>query len=122
MSWRSSRMRWSEGQPQRGRDSMRRFTAAILGMALVAAAAAPALAGKASGQGAFVGMEAGMAKGIEVYDDATDTGAAFGPFGGYMFNDYIGLQANIQAVWNNTTHEPESQNTWILGEMIGPRL
>jgi len=100
---------------------MRRFTIAILGMTAVLAASTPAAAGVASGKGGFVGFEAGMSKGVDVYDDFTDTGATFGPFGGYMLCPGFGFQANLQGTWNNTTGEPSDQNTWILGGLGGFR-
>ena len=99
---------------------MTRNSTFFLGL-LVAFAQVPA----AWGGEVISGIEAGIARPIDSLDDATEAGAALGPFVGYKFNDVIGLVGQGHAIAFETTDRPgirDDDVTWALGATAGPRL
>jgi outer membrane protein OmpA-like peptidoglycan-associated protein len=54
-------------------------------------------------------------------------GAAANPYAGYMFNEYFGVQGQLQLIWHRPDNdqrgfEDENQETTWFGAGIGPRL
>jgi outer membrane protein OmpA-like peptidoglycan-associated protein len=78
----------------------------------------------AQGRG-IAGADVGVLIPHDDLGDAVYVGGIFAPFGGYMFNDYIGLMAQAQ-VWGAKTEETGPTNddntTWAAGGLAGPRF
>src|SRR6185295_18293903 len=56
---------------------------------------------------AFVGTDLGMMKPVHpATKNAIATGGVIAPYGGYMFNDYIGISAQLHA-WAGKTKDRE---------------
>ncbi|MBI3784602.1 MAG: OmpA family protein [Deltaproteobacteria bacterium] len=82
--------------------------------------------------GPFIGLNLGTSEPTnDNYRSHVDTGATVAPFGGYMFNDYFGLQGGLD--FNAMPPDGKSQpahagldrpNQWttMLGVTAGPRL
>jgi outer membrane protein OmpA-like peptidoglycan-associated protein len=87
----------------------------------------------AQGEGrAFVGMDLGVMKPVHpATKNAIATGGVIAPYGGYMFNDYIGISAQLHA-WAGKTKDREDpgrfaraigtddNTTWVGGIGAGP--
>jgi len=79
-------------------------------------------------QGAFVGVDLGVSEPTNGnYRAHVETGGTGNPFAGYMFNDYIGLQGQLHATFQEPDYDHrgfknENQITTLLGGTIGPRL
>lgn len=106
-----------------GRSAIRVAFAASVAMLM---AGAPAMAV----EGPFVGMELGAT--VPTNDNFrahAQDGIMGGPFAGYMFNDYLGLQGNIGVSSFEPDNSPPRSNvnhynqwTSLLGYTVGPRL
>jgi outer membrane protein OmpA-like peptidoglycan-associated protein len=97
---------------------------AVIGVGVVAV-------GTAVAQGPFVGVNLGASEPLNGnYRAHVRTGVSLSPYGGYMFNEYVGAQAELQAVvQTQDNHQGEDdfisqsrQTTSMLGGGIGPRL
>jgi len=85
-------------------------------------------------EGPFIGADLGVSEPTNTnYRAHVETGGSVAPFGGVMFNDYLGLQAGLHAIWQppdrdsrrllgQTNINNETQTTTVLGATIGPRL
>lgn len=78
--------------------------------------------------GAFVGLELGASVPTNSnYRAHAEAGIMGGPFVGYMWNDYLGLQGNLTVTGQEPDNFPrrgfrkENQWTTLLGYTIGPR-
>jgi outer membrane protein OmpA-like peptidoglycan-associated protein len=96
----------------------------VLVLVLVAGLAAAPTAYAA--EGAFVGVDLGVSVPTnDHYSALTDVGAAGSPFVGYMFNDYLGVEGQIQGAFhlpNNKVKDISKPTTSLLGGSLGPRL
>ena len=78
--------------------------------------------------GPFIGLNLGVAEPVNGnYRAHVHTGLAASPYGGFMFNDIVGLQAEIHAVGHpadddNRGIDHENQWTSLVGLTVGPRL
>ena len=74
----------------------------------------------------FVGVDLGVAAPTgDHYNALVSLGGAGNPFAGYMFNQYIGLQGQLQFAAqspNNPVPGTTQQTTTIFGGGVGPRL
>ena len=75
----------------------------------------------------FVGIDLGISEPLnDNYRAYTSTGVTGNPFAGYMFNDYLGLQAqgHITSQFPDTgpNNTNTSANTTLLGLTAGPRF
>ncbi|MBI3783557.1 MAG: OmpA family protein [Deltaproteobacteria bacterium] len=102
---------------------VRRALVALSVAALATASAAFAV------DGPFVGMEVGASVPTNSnYRAHAEAGVMGGLFGGYMFNDYLGLQANIDGTGQEPDNKPrrfyprENQWTSHIGYTLGPKL
>lgn len=78
--------------------------------------------------GPFLGLDLGVAEPINGnYRAHVHTGVAASPYGGYMFNPFLGIQGQLHAI----SHPPdndgrgfrdEAQWTTLLGATVGPRI
>jgi outer membrane protein OmpA-like peptidoglycan-associated protein len=97
------------------------FPLALLG---VLALSLPAVAE----EGAFVGLDLGVSEPTNAnYRAHVKTGATANPYGGYMFNDYLGLQGQFQFNFqqpdnDGTGYERQDQTSSLFGFGVGPRL
>jgi outer membrane protein OmpA-like peptidoglycan-associated protein len=79
-------------------------------------------------EGAFVGVDLGVSEPTNGnYRAHVETGGTGNPFVGYMFNDYIGLQGQLHATFQEPDNDHrgfknENQITTLLGGTLGPRL
>ena len=90
---------------------------------------------------AIVGAELGATGALAPLERYVENGAVLAPFGGYMFNKYIGLMGQLHVVAMPTKdvcqpvgdpdynpngcykNKPlEAEATWALGATVGPRL
>jgi outer membrane protein OmpA-like peptidoglycan-associated protein len=78
--------------------------------------------------GPFVGLDLGASVPTNSnYRAHAEAGISGGPFVGYMWNDYLGLQANLSVAGQEPDNFPrrgfrkENQWTTLLGYTIGPR-
>ncbi|GIW43349.1 MAG: hypothetical protein KatS3mg077_0631 [Candidatus Binatia bacterium] len=85
-------------------------------------------AGARAEGGPFVGMELGASVPTNSnYRAHAEAGISGGPFVGYMWNDYLGLQANLSVTGQEPDNFPrrgfrkENQWTTLLGYTVGPR-
>jgi outer membrane protein OmpA-like peptidoglycan-associated protein len=79
----------------------------------------------AQGHG-FAGVDLGvMIPHDDLKQHGVHTGGVLSPFGGYMFNDYIGLMGQAQ-VWGAKTRESgptrDDNTTYAFGAFAGPRF
>src|SRR5215470_3355522 len=97
------------------------FSVAVV--ALVSGMLWPAPVVRAEG-GPIVGTELGAMIPRGSLDAYVDTGGVISPFGGYMFNDYIGLWGHIQAWGANSKDRPGKDDnvTWVGAVTGGPRF
>lgn len=78
--------------------------------------------------GPFIGLDLGVAEPINGnYRAHVHTGIEARPYGGYMFNDILGLQAEIHAVGNSPDDDDRGiphENEWTshVGITAGPRI
>jgi len=92
--------------------------AALLGLS----ATAPAI------DGPFLGVDVGGSKPVNSnYRAHVETGATANPYAGYMFNEYFGLQGQLQFGFQEPDNDHrglsrENQTTSVVGYMLGPRL
>jgi len=76
----------------------------------------------------FVGLNLGVAQPTnDNYNAHAHTGLEFSPYGGHMFTDYFGVQADIHATVNppdddNRGIRDEEQWSTLLGLTVGPRV
>lgn len=90
----------------------------LLGLSLPAAAE----------EGAFVGLDLGVSEPTNAnYRAHVKTGATANPYGGYMFNDYLGLQGQLQFNFQQPDndgfgYERQNQTSSLWGAGVGPRL
>ncbi|HVM97112.1 MAG TPA: OmpA family protein, partial [Candidatus Acidoferrales bacterium] len=112
-----------ERQLYKVKGSMARALAAFSIVGLVAASAAFAV------DGPFVGTELGASVPTNSnYRAHAEAGIMGGLFGGYMFNDYLGLQGNLDATGQEPDNKPrryyarENQWTSHIGYTLGPKL
>lgn len=104
---------------------MRRF-AGIVAVSIVLGAlhVAPA----AAESGPFLGLDLGVAEPINGnYRAHVHTGVSGSPYGGYMFNDFLGLQGQLLFVGNPPDDDGrgfEGEGDWTshVGLTVGPRL
>jgi outer membrane protein OmpA-like peptidoglycan-associated protein len=103
------------------------ITIAVL--ALVSAGSRPAVAEP----GVIAGTDLGFVAPLGKFNDRTSSvGGVFGPFGGYMLNNYLGAVAQLEvlgvpnrdreAVGENGKIVGDNEATWALGAHVGPRL
>jgi outer membrane protein OmpA-like peptidoglycan-associated protein len=106
------------------RSGLTSIACAVVALAL---GARPALAT----EGPYVGVDAGASEPTnDNYRSLVETGGTGAPFVGFMFNDYVGLQAHLHVFFqppdNDNPPQPRldnpSQWTTILGGAVGPRL
>jgi outer membrane protein OmpA-like peptidoglycan-associated protein len=78
--------------------------------------------------GPFLGLDVGGSQPVNNnYRANVRAGITGNPYVGYMFNQYLGIQGQMQvdAEWPDNDHRgfnKENQMTTVLGYMIGPRL
>lgn len=82
--------------------------------------------------GPFIGLNLGVSEPTnDNYRSHVDTGATAAPYGGYMFNDYLGLQGGLHMNFqppDDNDERPQAnldnRNQWttMLGATVGPRL
>src|SRR5262249_49960581 len=104
------------------RDHMRRTLLVVLLLTLLAW-----IPGARGIDGPFVGLDVGASvPGNKNYSALTSLGATINPFGGYMFNRFIGIQGTLQFAMQSPgdVHGfPHAQQTTTLfGATGGPRL
>lgn len=98
----------------------------VLGML----AAAPAANAR---EGGYVGLDVGVSEPTnDNYRGHVHTGVSGNPFGGYMFNDYLGLQGQFHAIGQppdddgrrNTQNNINNETQWtsMVGLTAGPRI
>ena len=96
-----------------------------LGMALIVAAVAIPAASFARDPGPIVGVDVGAMIPDDQFDEFVETGGVFSPFGGYMFNDYIGLMGQLH-VWGAETKQADrfddDDATFAFAALAGPRV
>jgi len=79
-------------------------------------------------EGAFVGIDLGTSEPTNGnYRAHVEHGGTGNPFGGYMFNDYLGIQGQLHATFQEPDDDHrgfknENQVTTLLGGTVGPRL
>jgi outer membrane protein OmpA-like peptidoglycan-associated protein len=104
--------------PRRVRLSLALSLAALLGLS----AAAPAI------DGPFLGVDVGGSKPVNNnYRAHVGAGATANPYAGYMFNEYFGIQGQLQFDFQQPDNDhrgfnKENQTTSVVGYMVGPRL
>lgn len=104
---------------------MRRSLTTLLSLALLTAGASAALA---DGEGAFVGVNLGVAEPTNSNFRAhVHTGGIASPYVGYMFLPNVGVQGELHFVgWpsdiDDRGFDGESDPTFVLGGTVGPRL
>ena len=82
----------------------------------------------AGGPAPFIGLELGASEPTNSqYRAHVQTGVGGSPFAGYMFNDYLGLQGGLHAMYQEPDSDGrgsshENQTTTIVGGTVGPRL
>lgn len=92
---------------------------AMLTMATVGAPAAFAE------EGVIAGVDLGFAQPVDKFNDRANLGGVISPFGGYMFNNYLGLMGQAQVAGMPNEDRPgvkDSAATWPLGVHAGPRV
>ncbi len=87
--------------------------------------------GTAAAQGPFVGLTLGASEPLNPnYRGHVRTGVSVSPYAGYMLNDYIGAQAELQALFQTEDNHigeedfirQSRQTTSMIGGGIGPRF
>ena len=84
-------------------------------------------------EGPFVGVNLGVAEPTaDNYRAHVQTGGSGAPFAGYMFNDYLGLEGQLQFTFQEPDNDHrraiqsnidnENQTTTTIGATVGPRL
>jgi OOP family OmpA-OmpF porin len=107
------------------RPTIKRNSGLLLSLALsaVVTTAAPVRA-----SGPFVGLDLGVSEPTDGnYRAHAETGATFNPYVGYMFNQYLGLEGQIQFAFQSVDHHANfpdnpNQTTTLLGGTGGPRF
>jgi outer membrane protein OmpA-like peptidoglycan-associated protein len=104
----------------------RRRVGLLAALAIACLLAAPAAFAV---DGPFVGMEVGASVPANSnYRAHAEAGIMGSPFAGYMFNDYLGLQANVSVTGQEPDNRPKrnfpGENEWTshIGYTLGPRL
>ncbi len=83
---------------------------------------------RAHAEGPFVGLQVGASEPTNGnFRGQVQTGATTNPYGGYMFNRYVGLQGQLNFMFQEPDNDHrgtphENQTTTIFGATIGPRL
>lgn len=78
--------------------------------------------------GPFVGLDVGASEPTDGnYRAHVKTGATFNPYVGYMFNEYLGVEGQIQFAFQSIDHHSNfpdnpNQTTTLLGGTGGPRF
>lgn len=78
--------------------------------------------------GPFAGIDVGVSRPTNAnYNAHVHDGATANPFAGYMFNNYLGLQGQLYATFQEPDNDHrgyahENQITTLLGLSVGPRL
>src|SRR5262249_32483038 len=116
--WADTLVRCGPEERKGGLDMQRSVLALVLlGLLVVPAAQAQ--------KGPFVGVNLGVSGATNTnYRNLVDLGAEGAPFGGYMFNDYIGAEAQLPFAFHlpdNSAHLG-SQTTTVMGGTAGPRV
>lgn len=103
-----------------------------LGWLMAAVVSGAVVVNSAIAQGPFVGIDVGVSEPVNGnYRAHVRTGAVVAPFAGYMFNEYIGAQGEIQGIYqsedNHHGDEPlftdqSREATSMLGGGVGPRF
>lgn len=79
-------------------------------------------------EGPYIGLNLGASKPTNNnYRAHVENGASGSPYGGYMFNDYLGVQGEVQGTFQYPDNDHrgfkgENQVTTLLGVLVGPRL
>ena len=76
-------------------------------------------------QGVIAGVDLGFVGPLKEFKDRSTTGGVFGPFAGYMLNDYIGGVGQVEVLGapnKDRTGIGDNESTWALGAHVGPRL
>jgi outer membrane protein OmpA-like peptidoglycan-associated protein len=71
------------------------------------------------------GVELGAVGALAPLDSFSSTGGSLSPFAAYMFNDWLGVMANLHILGlPNKDREGvlDDDATWVLGAGVGPRL
>jgi len=75
--------------------------------------------------GPFVGINGGVSEPTNNnYRSHVQTGGTGSPFVGYMFNEHIGLQGDLQFTFQTRDEKGPGYSQWttLLGGLLGPRL
>jgi outer membrane protein OmpA-like peptidoglycan-associated protein len=76
----------------------------------------------------FIGVDVGVSEPTNAnYRGHVETGATVNPYGGYMFNKYLGLQGQLHSTFqppdkHDRGFSDETQTSTLLGVTVGPRL
>lgn len=73
----------------------------------------------------LVGAELGGTGAMAPLDQFAENGAAFSPFVGYMYNDYLGVLGHLNLLAipiKDRPHELDDDVAWALGGTVGPRI
>lgn len=95
-----------------------------LGVAMTVLAAVTAGAAVAD-EAVIAGVDVGLAAPVDHFADRTHVGGVLSPFGGYMFNDYVGLMGALQLFGASNKDRQvfdDTDATWAFGAHAGPRL